>query len=232
MISNKSQPKNTTPIIGTNCTKIKRAKESLTLNSIQVNILYFFSGDALVFFISLGKAKLMKCLTALMFFLSSALSMSQTKSLDGDSLLLKLSANLPNGWQIRILDDTLIIENLAPIWVLSSNFINAPSKDFEDNEENKTRIIENGFKTHAQFSFHLKERIAETPSKKSKGKKKREVDPNAPNYLSAKYGLYQIKAIGFDDSYTRCYPWAIADEAAKIYYTTIGLILEKIKGPG
>lgn len=172
----------------------------------------------------------MKSLFAILFFLSAAFAVGQTKTLEGDSLLLKLHKNLPEGWHVRILDDTLIIENLTPIWLLSANFINAPSKDLENSDENKNRIIEHGVKTHAQFSFYLKERSYEPVVKKSK-KKKKVVDPNAPNYLSEKYALYQIKAIGFDDVYTRCYPWAIADEAATIYYTTIGLILEKINGP-
>lgn len=157
---------------------------------------------------------------------------SLSKTLEGDSLLLKLQNNLPEGWLIRITDDTLVIENLTPMWVLNGNYINAPLSAYANNEENKNKIMEHGIKTHAQFSFYLVERVIETSAKKPKGKRKKVVlDDNSPNYLSQKFALYELIAIGCNGSFERHYPWDIQEQASKIYFTTIGHYLEKIKGP-
>ena len=146
--------------------------------------------------------------------------------IDGDSLLLKLQKNLPAGWVMRTYADTLVIENLETVWVLQSNYINAPQDAFTDSEKNKSKITLNGKKTHAHFVFQL----IKKPKKSAKPGKELD-NSQLANYYSQNYGLVEIKAVGFDNSYARCYPWNIEDEASKIYATTLGEFLKKGKGP-
>lgn len=153
------------------------------------------------------------------------------KIIDGDSLLLKLQKNLPAGWAMRTYADTLVIENLETVWMLQSNYINAPQDAFNDSEKNKSKITLNGKKTHAHFIFQL----IKKPKKNSKVGSRRDetLHENSleANYYSENYGLMEIKAVGFDHSYARFYPWNIADDAEKIYFGTLGECLKKGKGP-
>ena len=167
-----------------------------------------------------------------LFFLSSLFLLPfvgwcnhNQKIIDGDSLLLKLQKNLPTGWAMRTYADTLVIENLETSWMLQSNYINAPQDAFNDSEKNKSKITLNGKKTHAHFTFQL--------IKKPKGKKadKEFESSTQANYYSENYGLMEIKAVGFDHSFARFYPWNIADDAEKIYFGTLGECLKKGKGP-
>jgi len=145
--------------------------------------------------------------------------------IDEDSLLLKLQKNLPTGWVMYVNTDTLVIENTETIWMLQSNYVNAPQDAFTDSEKNKSKITLNGKKTHAQFVFQLIKK-----PKSTKANKELEASPLA-NYYSQNYGLVEIKAVGFDHPYARFYPWNIEDEASKIYATTLGQFLTTGKGP-
>jgi len=150
------------------------------------------------------------------------------KIIDEDSLLLKLQKNLPKGWVMYASADTLTIENPEIIWMLQSNYINAPQDAYNDSEKNKSKITLNGTKTHAQFIFQL----IKKPKKSDNPKVDKEFENSVQaNYYSEKYGLREIKAIGFDHSYARFYPWNIADEAGVIYGSTLGQFLKTGKGP-
>jgi len=151
---------------------------------------------------------------------------SDQKIIETDSLLVKLQKNLPTGWSMHVTADTLVIENTEPMWMLQSNYINAPQDAFNDSEKNKSKITLNGKKTHAHFIFQLIAKPKKNP------KARNEFDPSSKaNYFSEKYSLVEIKAIGFDHPYARFYPWNIEDEAWKIYFITLGQFLTKGVGP-
>jgi len=151
---------------------------------------------------------------------------SDQKIIENDSLLVKLQKNLPIGWAIHVTADTLVIENSETMWMLQSNYVNAPQDAFNDSEKNKSKITLNGKKTHAHFIFQL---IAK-PKKNQKARKEFDPSPKA-NYYSENYSLVEVKAIGFDHSFARFYPWNIEDEASKIYSITLGQCLTKGVGP-
>ena len=137
-----------------------------------------------------------------------------------DSLLLKLQTSLPEGWKMQFSTDTMYITHDEPIYLLVSNYINAPAEAFEDSDENMNKIITSGKETRAQIVFYrkLKDELSEEEESKA-------------NYFSSLYALFEINAQGFDTPYARCYPWKTADEAETIYFTLIQSILKLGTGP-
>ncbi|MBK9190286.1 MAG: hypothetical protein IPM77_01660 [Crocinitomicaceae bacterium] len=137
-----------------------------------------------------------------------------------DDRLNALSAVLPEGWSMDLHYDTLKIYCEKPIWVLESNFINAPEMDLRKDERNQKRIVENGKKSRAEFVFLLK---------RLKGLAKAE--RNKANYLSTLWALYQVSAVGYDTPYQRVYPWKTEEEASHIYFVTLIDKLKAVTGP-
>jgi hypothetical protein len=152
----------------------------------------------------------------------SCLSMSYFVSgkIEEDALLTKLQTALPEFWTMRFEGDTLKIEHPDPIWVLKSNYINAPIQAYENSEENGVAILTTGEKTKAHFYFLVKPKKGLAKSDAAKA-----------NYFSQKYALFQISAEGFDTPHSRCYPWAIEDQATYFYNVTLRENLKMGLGP-
>lgn len=158
----------------------------------------------------------------ILFAATACLSISHVmvNEIEEDSLLKKLQAALPEGWFMRVDSDTLKIQHPDPIWVLKSNYINAPIQAYENSEENATTILTTGIKTQAHIHFLLKPK---------KGLAKSEAEK--VNYYSQRYALFQLSAEGFDTPYSRCYPWFIEDQATVLYNVTLRENLKMVAGP-
>jgi hypothetical protein len=137
-----------------------------------------------------------------------------------DAMLGKLEMAIPDGWNWSLNSDTLKIEHPDQMWVLKSNFINAPAEAYENSEANRIKIMEHGSKTKAHFYFLLKPK---------KGLPKTEL--SKANYFSQKYALFQITADGFDTPYARYYPFIIEEEATRLYNVILRENLKVGVGP-
>lgn len=148
------------------------------------------------------------------------LSLAVADKISEDSLLKKLKLAIPEAWSMTVNADTLKIEHSDDMWVLQSNFINAPADAYADSEENRIKIMEYGVKTKAHFYFLLKDKkgMAKTDLAKS-------------NYLSQRFALFQISAAGFDTPYARYYPFNLEDEATRLYNVTLRENLKVMTGP-
>jgi hypothetical protein len=156
-----------------------------------------------------------------LFAAAACISMSHfVVEIKEDTSLQKLHASLPEGWLMRIDLDTLKIEHPDQMWVLKSNFINAPADAYENSEENRIKIMQHGSKTKAHFYFLVKSK---------KGLAKAELVK--ANYFSQKYALFQISADGFDTPYARYYPFVIEEEATRLYNVTLRDNLKVGVGP-
>jgi hypothetical protein len=157
-----------------------------------------------------------------LFAATACLSMSHfvVNQIDEDTLLKKLQTALPESWQMQMIGDTLKLEHPDPIWVLKSNYFNAPIDAFENSEENATTILTAGIKTKAHIHFLVKPK---------KGLLKSETEK--VNYYSQRYALFQLSAEGFDTPYSRCYPWFIEDQASVLYNVTLRENLKMVVGP-
>lgn len=153
---------------------------------------------------------------------TACLSMSHfvVNQINEDTLLKKLQTALPESWQIQMNGDTLKIEHPDQMWVLKSNFINAPAEAYENSEENRIKIMKHGSKTKAHFYFLLKPK---------KGLPKPEL--SKANYFSQMFALFQISAGGFDTPYARYYPFVIEEEATRLYNVTLRENLKVGVGP-
>lgn len=156
----------------------------------------------------------------LLFIVSMTLLGLNADKISEDSALKRLNNVLPSGWTMRVDSDTLKIEHPDNVWLLASNFINAPAEAYADTDENRVKIMTHGTKIKAHFYFLLKNK---------KGLSKTEL-ANA-NYISQKYALFQISAAGFDTPYARCYPWEIENDATYFYNVTLRENLKVGTGP-
>ena len=96
-----------------------------------------------------------------LFAAAACLSISSVmfNKIEEDTLLKKLQTALPESWQMQLNGDTLKLEHPDPIWVLKSNYINAPIQAYEDSEENAKTILTSGIKTKAHVYFLVKSNI-------------------------------------------------------------------------
>ncbi len=157
-----------------------------------------------------------------LFAAAACLSISSVmvNKIEEDTLLKKLQTALPESWQMQLNGDTLKLEHPDTIWVLKSNYINAPIQAYEDSEENAKTILTSGIKTKAHVYFLVK-------SKKGLSKSESE----KVNYYSQHFALFQISAEGFDTPYSRCYPWFIEDQTTVLYNVTLRENLKMVVGP-
>ncbi len=149
-----------------------------------------------------------------------SISPVMVNKIEEDTLLKKLQTTLPESWQMQLNGDTLKLEHPDPIWVLKSNYINAPIDAFENSEENATTILTTGIKTKAHIHFLVKSKKGLLKSESEK-----------VNYYSQRYALFQLSAEGFDTPYSRCYPWFIEDQASVLYNVTLRENLKMVLGP-
>jgi len=145
---------------------------------------------------------------------------SHTVLVKSDARLEKLKAALPAGWTMSINGDTLKIENATPVWVLESNYINAPLGNLQRDMLNMEKIKKNGTETRASFVFVIKATKLLPDMEKAKA-----------NYFSKYYALFEFKAVGVDTPYARYYPYDLEEEAASIYNVLLREHLKTGIGP-
>jgi hypothetical protein len=153
-------------------------------------------------------------------FSLSKMVLAETVVVKWDSKLEKLKSALPAGWSIGVQGDTLTIEHAEPVWVLRSNFINAPVQDLNRDDLNKEKIIKNGVETRARFVFVIKEKKLLTEAELAKA-----------HYFSKYHALFECSAVGFDTPYARFYPYTLEEQASSIYHVILGENLKSGLGP-
>jgi len=153
---------------------------------------------------------------------------AQEKKIETDSLLLKLQRKLKNEWDLKIINDTLIIESKNFIWIdFYHEVTNLPTGDSSYYKYTPEYIQKNGRKTKMLIRFSIQSKWDSIKIKKTIAKNEKIMTES--NDLVYKYKLSHLRLTHIDKDGTLLNATKEENDRLKKYKEKKSSLSQKIK---